>query len=100
MHGVGLYIIYIPGLGDKKSVGQQKAISTWRIWGVKAELCKMNWSDDEPWNSKFKRLLARIDDLTAQHKQVALAGASAGASAVINAYAARKDTVVGCVLIA
>jgi pimeloyl-ACP methyl ester carboxylesterase len=37
--------------------------------------------------------------LAAEGKPVALVGASAGAAAVITAYAARRESVVGCVLI-
>ena len=46
------------------------------------------------------RLLARIDKLLATGRQVGLVGASAGASAAINAYAARSDSLVGVVVIA
>ncbi len=95
-----LHLIYIPGLGDDKVTGQQKAISTWRLWGVTAELFQMHWADNEPWNQKLKRLLVRIDSLSAEKEHIGLIGASAGASAVINAFAARKNYVTGCVLIA
>lgn len=60
----------------------------------------MSWSDKEPWQPKFNRLLARIDSLKASGHKVGLVGASAGGSAVINAFAARKDAVVGVVCIA
>jgi pimeloyl-ACP methyl ester carboxylesterase len=60
----------------------------------------MNWGDKKPWLPKFQRLLARIDELSEQNQPVALVGVSAGASAVINAYAARKDKVAGVVCIA
>ena len=95
-----LHLIYIPGLGDGRVGGQRKAVSTWQWWGVEAELLQMNWGNKEAWPAKFERLLARIDALDAEGKAVALVGASAGASAAINAFAARKDAVVGVVLIA
>ncbi len=95
-----LYLIYVPGLGDQNPKGQRQLISLWRYWGVEAELFQMNWADQEPWPPKLGRLLKRIDDLLASNRNVGLIGASAGAGAVINAYAARKDKVVGCVLIA
>ena len=94
-----LHLIYIPGLGDRNPKGQRWAVKTWSIWGVEAELFHGNWGDGQPWEPKFERLLKRIDELASQGTQVALIGASAGAGAVINAYAARKDKVVGCVLI-
>lgn len=95
-----LHLIYITGLGDARVSGQRLAVSTWRWWGVKAELFQMNWADKEPWPPKFERLLARIDELVSADKTVALVGVSAGASAVINAFAARKDVLVGAVIIA
>ncbi len=95
-----LHCIYIPGLGDNRVRGQQAAVNTWRLWGVSAEVVRMCWADGEPWEAKQVRLLRRIDELLAEGSPVALVGASAGASAVINAYAARKDKLVGCVLIA
>jgi len=93
-------VIYIPGLGDRKVDGQRRAVSSWRLWGVEPELFQMNWGDKKPWLPKFQRLLARIDELSAKGKPVALVGVSAGASAVINAYAARKDKLAGVVCIA
>ncbi len=95
-----LHVIYVPGLGDKKVDGQRRAVNAWRLWGVEPELFQMNWGDKKPWLPKFQRLLARIDELSEQNKPVALVGVSAGASAVINAYAARKGKIAGVVCIA
>jgi dienelactone hydrolase len=95
-----LHVIYIPGLGDKKVTGQQRAVRLWRLWGVEPELFQVNWGDKKPWQPKFERLLARIDELSKQGKPVGLVGVSAGASAVINAYAARKSQLLGVVCIA
>ena len=97
---VRLHVIYIPGLGDARVGSQRLAVRAWRLWGVKAEVCQMRWADDEPWESKLQRLLARIDECAADGKAVGLVGSSAGASAVINAYALRKSQLLGCVLIA
>lgn len=94
-----LHVIYVPGLGDKKVDGQQRVVDGWRFWGVEPELFQMNWGDKQPWEPKFKRLLARIDKALKEGKTVGLVGVSAGASAVINAYAARKDQIVGVVCI-
>lgn len=60
----------------------------------------MNWADDEPWHRKFDHILTTIDAAAAEDKAVGLVGASAGAAAVINAFAARKHAVIGVVLIA
>jgi pimeloyl-ACP methyl ester carboxylesterase len=95
-----LQIIYITGLGDREPRGQRRAISLWRFYGVEPVLFQTNWGDKQPWESKFKRLLGMIDEASADGKKVALVGVSAGAAAAINAYAARKDKIVGVVLIA
>ncbi|MGC1176831.1 MAG: hypothetical protein WA843_02070 [Candidatus Saccharimonadales bacterium] len=95
-----LHLIYIPGLGDHRNKGQRWAVSTWCWWGVEAEFFLMNWADKETWELKFERLLARIDELAKNGESVALVGASAGASAAINAFAARKDVVAGVVCVA
>jgi hypothetical protein len=95
-----MHLIYITGLGDSNPSGQRLAVKSWSLWGVKSELFQMNWANDETWQTKYDRLLKRIDYLTDKGKSVSLVGASAGAGATINAYAARKDRLVGCVLIA
>ncbi len=94
-----LHLIYIPGLGDIRLVGQRRAIASWQWWGVGSELFEVNWTDKEPWEDKLQRLLSRIDELTGQDKSVAVVGASAGAAVAINAFAARKN-LVGIVCIA
>lgn len=94
------HYLYIPGLGDAKVTWQQRAVKTWTIWGVEGELIQMNWADKQPWQPKLQKILDRIDQLASENKPVVLVGASAGASAVINAFAARKDKVAGCILIA
>jgi hypothetical protein len=95
-----LHLIYIPGLGDDNPTGQERAVRLWPKWGVHSELFQMNWGDGKAWEPKFQRLLDRIDNLNAANNDIALIGASAGATAVINAYAARIDKIVGCVIIA
>lgn len=95
-----LYVIYVPGLGDENIALQAKAVNLWRWFGVKPDIIQMNWSDIEAWEAKRGRLLKRIDAARAQGYSVALVGASAGAAAVINAFAARQDDIVGCVIIA
>jgi len=84
-------VIYVPGLGDSRIGGQLLAMKLWRLQGVRAELFQMNWSDGEPYEPKQRRLLARVDRLLKQGYRVSLVGASAGGSAVINAYAERQD---------
>jgi hypothetical protein len=93
-------VIYIPGLGDARIGGQLLAVKTWHWYGVHAELFQKNWIDGERFEPKFLRLLHRIDELAEQGYAVSIVAASAGASAAINAYAARPDTIHAVVCIA
>ncbi len=95
-----LHLIYIPGVGDQNVDRQQTAVNTWSWYGITAEICQMNWGDKGSWQPKLDKLLATIDKAVADGKQVGLVGISAGAAAAINAYAARKDMIVGVVCIA
>jgi pimeloyl-ACP methyl ester carboxylesterase len=95
-----LHLIYVPGIGDTNPKSQILAIKTWRLWGVESELFRMIWANNEKWDSKLNRLLETIDKQVKAGKKVGLVGASAGAGAVINAYALRKNDLVGCVIIA
>jgi pimeloyl-ACP methyl ester carboxylesterase len=93
-----LYLLYLPGIGDAGGRFQPRAVNTWKYWGVESELYSMHWADDVPWEDKFAGLLSRIDELSSEYA-VALVGASAGAAAAVNAYAARKDKLVGIICI-
>jgi pimeloyl-ACP methyl ester carboxylesterase len=95
-----LHLIYIPGLGDTRIEWQRRAVGIWHRWGVEAELFEVNWTDNEPWDDKLGRLIARIDELKAAGKKVGLVGASAGAAVAVTAFAARKDFLTGAVCIA
>ncbi len=95
-----LHIIYIPGLGDENIGSQRLVLSMWRFLNVDVEIMQMHWSGTMQWDEQLHRLLKRIDELKAQGIPVGLVGVSAGAVAVIQAYALRTDSLVGCVLIA
>lgn len=96
-----LHVIYIPGLGDEQEPkGQIWAVRRWHRYGINSELFRMRWGDGKPWQPKFERLLARIDQLASENKDVGLVAASAGASVAVNAFAERPGKVVGIVLIA
>lgn len=94
-----LQVIYIPGLGDSRVRGQSLAVGWWRIWGVEPQLFQMNWADGEAFEPKFNRLLTAIDT-AARKGPVALVAASAGATAAMNAFAARPAVITGVVCIA
>jgi pimeloyl-ACP methyl ester carboxylesterase len=84
---------YIPGLGDSSSQGQRHVLKLWSIYGVKVHYYPMYWSDDRSYAEKIEAFLSAIDDQSKQGSRLALIGTSAGASAVINAFAAKKDVV-------
>lgn len=92
-------VVYIPGLGDRKLRGQQFLVATWRWWGVEPIIFQMKWADKEPFAPKFARLLHLIDELHEQGKDISIVGTSAGATAAIHAFAARKEVVRGIVVI-
>ena len=86
-------VIYVPGFGDERSGSQRLVVKLWQLYGIHSEVVIMGWSNHESFESKLKRLVSRIDSLHATGYQVSLVGVSAGATAVINAYTARKDSV-------
>lgn len=92
-------VVYIPGLGDSRVRGQRIAVKAWSGRGVEPHLFQMNWMDGESFEPKMRRLLRFIDALVADGKIVSLVAASAGASAALNVYAARQDTINGVVSI-
>lgn len=85
--------IYVPGLGDDRTLGQDEAVKTWSKHGIDLEYHAVGWADDEPFENKLEKLLTRIDELSVSSGKVALIGASAGAGIVLNAAAARIDKV-------
>lgn len=93
------YIVYVPGLGDSRILGQSLAVRAWRLQGVSSEAFRMNWADSEAFEPKLERLVARIDSLTEQGYAVSLIAASAGASAALHAYGARPGKLHGMVAI-
>ena len=93
-------VIYVPGIGDHHYKGQLLLIRSWRLWGVRPVMVRMEWNRKEGFEQKLQRLLDTIDELASKHYSVSLIGASAGAGAVINAFARRQNVVKGVVCIA
>jgi dienelactone hydrolase len=85
------HVIYIPGLGDYRNYGQPFALNLWRVFGVKAHYLAIKWQSDESFGEKLEKILAKIDRLEKDYGSVSLVGVSAGASAVLNAYADRPN---------
>lgn len=88
------YVIYIPGLGDHNTKGQEFLLKSWRLWGVQPVLVPMRWADKQAFAPKLEQLLAKIDELSNSNtNNVSLVAASAGASAAIAAFAARQGAI-------
>lgn len=86
------HVIYVPGILDDSYL-QSTWVRLWRLYGVHGHLHEMPWRGKEAYEPKFQRLLAKIDQYTDHGHKVSLVGASAGASAVINAYIERRDKI-------
>jgi pimeloyl-ACP methyl ester carboxylesterase len=93
------HVFYVPGILDNKWHVQGFLVATWRLYGFQSHTHPMPWAGEEPYQPKFQRLLAAIDEQTEKGNKVSLVGASAGASAVINAYIERADKISGLVYI-
>jgi hypothetical protein len=93
------HIVYIPGLGDKKTRGQKLAIKLWRTYGVYGHCHPVIWSNSESFDDKLKSVLTEIDGLLEKGYVVSVMGASAGASMALHVYAARKKDISGVALI-
>ncbi len=89
------HVIYVPGIQDDIYHAQSLPMKFWWLYGLRGHCHPMPWAGEEPYEPKFKRLLAQIDGYLAQGHKVSLLGASAGASAVLNAYVERADKITG-----
>lgn len=97
-----LRIIYVPGLGDKQRLLiwlQKQFFKSWRLNRSRVEVFAVDWTGDVSFAERLDKLSKRIDELHARGERVSLIGTSAGASAVVNAYAKRKDKLNGIVCI-
>jgi hypothetical protein len=93
------HVIYVPGILDDIYHVQSLAVATWLLHGAHGHLHEIPWAGNEPWESKFQRLLAEIDRYAGQGHKVSLVGASAAASAILNAYVERREKISGLVYI-
>lgn len=81
------HVIYIPGLGDSRTFGQDKAVGLWRLFGVTPHYLALGWENPEGFDKKLARLDSKVSALQEKGFTVSLVGVSAGASAVVNYYA-------------
>jgi len=93
------HVIFVPGILDDIYHAQSALIESWRLHGVHGHCHEVPWAGPEAWEPKFQRLLDKIDKYKKQGHLVSLIGASAGASAVLNAYVERRNDITGLVYI-
>lgn len=94
--------LYVPGLGDRRPLLiqlQKRWLRHWRRFGIEAELFAVEWANNAPFQERYDELIEKIDEWHDNGHEILLVGASAGASAVIAAYADRTDKVIGVVSI-
>ncbi|MEO8105088.1 MAG: hypothetical protein ABI602_02005, partial [Candidatus Saccharibacteria bacterium] len=93
------HIIYLPGIGDDWWGVQSLIVKFWRLYGVHGHCHPLPWAGPGEYGDKMTAVLAEIDTLAAAGHLVSLVGASAGATAALNAYVVRRSTVHGVVFI-
>lgn len=93
------HVIYVPGILDDIYHVQTLAAATWSLYGVRGHCHPIPWAGEEKWEPKFKKLLEKIDHYKAKGHDVSLIGASAGASAVLNAYVERPESIKSLIYI-
>lgn len=95
-------VIFVPGLGDRLPPLvhlQREALRAWRALGVRTTMFRVRWSSDATFEERLDRLDAMVERYERRGERVALMGASAGAGAVLAAYA-RRRSIVAVVIIA
>lgn len=93
------YILYVPGILDDVAHVQSTLVKLWRVHGVRGGTHVMPWRGQQDYEKSLKSLLSRIDRIRARGHQVSLVGASAGATAVLNAYFERLGKIETVILI-
>jgi hypothetical protein len=91
-----LRVVFVPGLGDRLGWlvrGQQLALRSWWSLGVRTTTFRVRWSADARFADRVAALVSVVDGCHARGERVALLGASAGAGAVLAAFAHRPEVV-------
>lgn len=95
-------MIYIPGLFDHVNWVnwlQRRAVKTWKKYGGSPEVFTIGWADESEFDPRLDALCERIMEIRGEGRQVALIGASAGASAVVGALARLEPEISAAVII-
>lgn len=86
-------VIIVPGLGDETNKIKW-ATNFYRKYGLEPVVHNMWWRKGEKhFEPKLQKLIKLIDSLSKMGDKVSLVGTSAGSSAVMNAFIARKKKI-------
>ncbi len=87
------HVLVVPGLGGE-NIGFKKIVDSWKKYGFTPHVHDVGWKDGEnEIKPKLERLIKVIDELHSNGEIVSLVGISAGGSAVLNAFYARKNKI-------
>ena len=91
--------IFVPGIADDIGYVQSTLVRLWRFRKLSGQTHVMPWAGSGNYDAAAERLDKHVGRLHNQGKSVVLVGASAGATAVLNAYCANRDKIVAVILI-
>lgn len=87
-------IIYVPGLNDNNFINRNIVKLLPYFWkGYEVHIISPIWSEGKEFEQKLKFIINKIDELSKKGHAIYLFGQSAGGSAVLNAFVARKTKV-------
>jgi pimeloyl-ACP methyl ester carboxylesterase len=87
-------VVFVPGLGDYVRLFEHLTRDWADHYGLNPVIHRIGWRDKEiDFQPKLQRLVKLIDELSNSGDTVSLVGVSAGASAVLNVFAERKEQV-------
>lgn len=86
-------VIVVPGLGDETNIIKW-VVSGWKRYDLEPIIHNIWWkTEPKHFEPKLKRLVNLIDRLSEDGNKISLLGASAGGSAVLNAFLRRKNKI-------
>lgn len=74
---------------------QRLLLVTWRLYGISPHVFVMDWASVGSFETRFNELMALIDRLHDQGREVSLVGASAGASTVLLGLVEQSEKITG-----
>lgn len=94
------HIVYVPGLNDQHPINKRLTVVVPRFWGkhgFHGHVVSPHWEEGTSFTPKLEEIVDKVDTLLDQGHKVSLIGQSAGGSAVLNAFAERRQDIHGVV---